>query len=155
MRSSFIIFLVAPRTRPTKGGSIAVALGTLAFGAKLYRYAVPSPKAASLRAASDAFTRPINGARPSGQHKCCSKTSRRFCPARHCLSWRPCHSPVSQLPSQYNFLRQKKMLSTRSDRKEIYSSQRTPAKQPGFTGRRRLSAPVSCAYGKHAEKNKC
>lgn len=83
MRSSFTIFLVAPRTRPTKGGSIAVALGTLACGAKLYRYAEPSPQAVSLRAASDAL------------------------PARHCLSWRPCHSPVSQLTPQYNFLRQR------------------------------------------------
>ncbi len=30
MRSSSTVFLVAFRTRPTKGGSIAVALGTLA-----------------------------------------------------------------------------------------------------------------------------
>ncbi len=30
------------------------------------------------RAASDAFTRPIIGARPPGQHKCCSKTSMTF-----------------------------------------------------------------------------
>ncbi|POE22437.1 hypothetical protein BV923_10575 [Pectobacterium odoriferum] len=47
MRSSFTVFLIAPRTRPTKGGSIAVALGTLACGAKLYRYVMPSSKAAA------------------------------------------------------------------------------------------------------------
>ncbi|MEH6371705.1 hypothetical protein V5259_16020, partial [Pectobacterium carotovorum] len=37
------------------------------------RYAIPSAYVTAIRAASDAFTRPINGARPSGQHKCCSK----------------------------------------------------------------------------------
>ncbi|MBN3342792.1 hypothetical protein H5A44_10155 [Pectobacterium brasiliense] len=36
MRLTFAVFLLTPRTRPTKGGSIAVALGTLAFLAGNY-----------------------------------------------------------------------------------------------------------------------
>ncbi|MEQ9902096.1 hypothetical protein ABRP59_21055, partial [Pectobacterium punjabense] len=48
------------------------------FWHKLCRYAVPSVFMTANRAASDAFTRPINGARPSGQHKCCSKTPLTF-----------------------------------------------------------------------------
>ncbi|GKW04820.1 hypothetical protein PEC301877_36330 [Pectobacterium carotovorum subsp. carotovorum] len=78
MRSSSTVFLVAFRTRPTKGGSIAVALGTLAFGGKLCRYAVPSGKASSLRTADDAF------------------------PTRHRLARHPCRLSESMLFPQHH-----------------------------------------------------
>ncbi|AUQ27509.1 hypothetical protein C1O30_07995 [Dickeya zeae] len=40
--------------------------------------AVPSAFAFAVRAARDAVTRPIHGARPSGQRKLCSKTLPAF-----------------------------------------------------------------------------
>ncbi|MZG49214.1 hypothetical protein F6X66_04680 [Dickeya solani] len=47
--------------------------------AKLCRYAVPSAFAFAVRAARDVVTtRPIPGARPSGQRKRCSKTLLAF-----------------------------------------------------------------------------
>ncbi|AYH05474.1 hypothetical protein C5E25_09000 [Pectobacterium parmentieri] len=52
---------------------------TIGFWRELRRCAVPSAIVPAFRTASDAFTRPINnGAHPSGQHKCCSKTSLTF-----------------------------------------------------------------------------
>ncbi|AYH46755.1 hypothetical protein B6N31_02995 [Dickeya fangzhongdai] len=46
--------------------------------AKLRRCALPSAFAFAVRAARDAVTRPIPGARPSGQRKRCSKTLPAF-----------------------------------------------------------------------------
>ncbi|MZI89794.1 hypothetical protein F6X50_11900 [Dickeya dianthicola] len=42
--------------------------------AKLCRFAVPSAFAFAVRATRDAITRPISGARPTGQRTRCSKT---------------------------------------------------------------------------------
>ncbi|ADM99424.1 hypothetical protein Dda3937_04368 [Dickeya dadantii 3937] len=42
------------------------------------RYAVPSAFAFAVRAARDVITRPIPGARPTGQRKRCSKTLPAF-----------------------------------------------------------------------------
>ncbi|WP_231578098.1 hypothetical protein, partial [Dickeya chrysanthemi] len=57
--------------------------------AKLRRYALPSAFDFAVRAARDVITRPISGARPTGQRKRCSKTLSAFCPTRHGLSRRP------------------------------------------------------------------
>ncbi|WP_345891435.1 hypothetical protein [Dickeya oryzae] len=46
--------------------------------AKQRRYALPSAFAFAVRAARDVITRPILGARPSGQRKRCSKTLPAF-----------------------------------------------------------------------------
>ncbi|RNM02978.1 hypothetical protein EF878_18840 [Dickeya undicola] len=46
--------------------------------AKLWRYALPSAFDFAVRAVRDALTRPILGARPTGQRKRCSKTLPAF-----------------------------------------------------------------------------
>ncbi len=106
VRHNTDIFMLSRSTRPTRDGSNAVRPETPGFWRELCRYAVPS-SVSGLTTACDTITRPINGARPSGQHTCCSKTSLTFLSdvaQAFAASLRLILSPLSP---QHNFLRRR------------------------------------------------
>jgi len=72
-----LIFSVTP-SHARQGEVQTPPLLDLGLVAKLRRYAVPSVFVTAVRVAHDAVTRPIPGARPSGQRKRCSKTFPTF-----------------------------------------------------------------------------